>query len=286
MQRPTLVVLAALLAFVCGAWVLAAPGAQPPPAPQAQKTATADVLLGQALHQEQNEGRLEDAIATYRKVLAAPGRHARAEGAGAVPHRRVLREARRRAGRRGPQSLRGRRGRLRRSERVRAAGQGAAWRVGCEPETRDRVGHSTPALVPGARHVADAWQRRRRCCVAGRPVSRLHGWRGVRPLHLRHGHPRQPQADGREGLLAAQPAVRHEHVLDGVVARRYAHRVRLDRRGQRGGAHHQCRWHRPTDATPERASRGTVDHRRLVAGRPDDSLFRQPEDARRPIRRP
>lgn len=38
----------------------------------AQKPASADVLLGQALHQEQSEGRLEDAIATYRKVLSAP----------------------------------------------------------------------------------------------------------------------------------------------------------------------------------------------------------------------
>jgi Tol biopolymer transport system component len=36
-----------------------------------QKPATADVLLGQAMHQEQVEGRLDEAIATYRKVLAA-----------------------------------------------------------------------------------------------------------------------------------------------------------------------------------------------------------------------
>jgi hypothetical protein len=39
-----------------------------------QKPATppsAEALLGQALHQEQGQGRLEDAIATYRKVIAA-----------------------------------------------------------------------------------------------------------------------------------------------------------------------------------------------------------------------
>jgi Tol biopolymer transport system component len=50
-----------LLMLACGAWVLAAQ----------QKPVSADVLLGQALHQEQNEGRLEDAIVTYRKVLVA-----------------------------------------------------------------------------------------------------------------------------------------------------------------------------------------------------------------------
>jgi len=38
-----------------------------------QKPATADVLLGQAMHQEQVEGRLDEAIATYSKVLVAPG---------------------------------------------------------------------------------------------------------------------------------------------------------------------------------------------------------------------
>jgi Tol biopolymer transport system component len=50
-----------LLMLACGALALAAQ----------QKPVSADLLLGQALHQEQNEGRLEDAIATYRKVLAA-----------------------------------------------------------------------------------------------------------------------------------------------------------------------------------------------------------------------
>jgi len=50
-----------LLMLACGAWVLAAQ----------QKPVSAGVVLGQALHQEQNEGRLEDAIATYKKVLAA-----------------------------------------------------------------------------------------------------------------------------------------------------------------------------------------------------------------------
>lgn len=50
-----------VLVVVCSTWMLAAQ----------QKGVTADVLLGQALHQEQNEGRLEDAIATYKKVLAA-----------------------------------------------------------------------------------------------------------------------------------------------------------------------------------------------------------------------
>ncbi|MCX6550397.1 MAG: tetratricopeptide repeat protein, partial [Acidobacteria bacterium] len=58
---------------LAGAWVLAAaPRAQTQATQgEAQKPTTADVSLGQALHQEQNEGRLEDAIATYRKVLAA-----------------------------------------------------------------------------------------------------------------------------------------------------------------------------------------------------------------------
>ena len=50
-----------VILMACGALVLAA----------GQKPVSADVLLGQALHQEQSEGRLEDAIATYKKVLAA-----------------------------------------------------------------------------------------------------------------------------------------------------------------------------------------------------------------------
>ena len=50
-----------MVMVVCGAWMFAAQ----------QKPVSADVLLGQALHQEQNEGRLEDAIASYKKVLAA-----------------------------------------------------------------------------------------------------------------------------------------------------------------------------------------------------------------------
>jgi Tol biopolymer transport system component len=50
-----------MVMVVCGAWMFAAQ----------QKPVSADVLLGQALHQEQNEGRLEDAIGTYRKILAA-----------------------------------------------------------------------------------------------------------------------------------------------------------------------------------------------------------------------
>lgn len=37
-----------------------------------QKPASADVLLGQAVHQEQSEGQYEAAIATYRQVLKAP----------------------------------------------------------------------------------------------------------------------------------------------------------------------------------------------------------------------
>ena len=56
-----LVIGVVVVMVACGAWVLAAQ----------QKPASADVLLGQALHQEQNEGRLEDAIASYKKVLAA-----------------------------------------------------------------------------------------------------------------------------------------------------------------------------------------------------------------------
>jgi hypothetical protein len=42
-------------------------------APQAPATASPDVLLGQALHEEEIEGRLQDAIAIYQKVLKAPG---------------------------------------------------------------------------------------------------------------------------------------------------------------------------------------------------------------------
>ena len=55
--------------LVCAlaAGVLSAASRQQSP----QKPATADVLLGQAMHQEQVEGRLDEAIATYRKVLAA-----------------------------------------------------------------------------------------------------------------------------------------------------------------------------------------------------------------------
>jgi len=53
--------LGVVVVVACGAWVLAAQ----------QKPVSADVLLGQALHQEQNEGRIEDAIASYKKVLAA-----------------------------------------------------------------------------------------------------------------------------------------------------------------------------------------------------------------------
>ena len=72
MRRPTTVVVTTLLAAICGAYVFAAPQAQTATPTATQKPATADVLLGQALHQEQNEGRLQDAIATYAKVLAAP----------------------------------------------------------------------------------------------------------------------------------------------------------------------------------------------------------------------
>jgi Tol biopolymer transport system component len=61
MKRYSAWLLVAVLMAACGAWTLAAQ----------QKPASADVLLGQALHQEQNEGRIEDAIASYKKVLAA-----------------------------------------------------------------------------------------------------------------------------------------------------------------------------------------------------------------------
>ena len=74
MRTRTTCGLAAVLVVACGAWVLAvAPQAQSqsPTKTPPQKPASADVLLGQALHQEQNEGRLQDAIATYTKVLAA-----------------------------------------------------------------------------------------------------------------------------------------------------------------------------------------------------------------------
>jgi Tol biopolymer transport system component len=64
-----------------------------------QKPASAEVLLGQALHQEQSEGRLEDAIATYRNVMAAAdatrGQKARAQfRIGACYERLGLKEAR------------------------------------------------------------------------------------------------------------------------------------------------------------------------------------------------
>jgi Tol biopolymer transport system component len=42
----------------------------PPPYMAAQKSQSADVLLGAALHQEEVEGNLEAAIATYKKLLA------------------------------------------------------------------------------------------------------------------------------------------------------------------------------------------------------------------------
>ena len=38
-----------------------------------QKPGTADTLMGAALHQEEVEGKIEEAISTYRKVLAVPG---------------------------------------------------------------------------------------------------------------------------------------------------------------------------------------------------------------------
>ena len=59
----------ACLACALAVGVLSAAPRQPSP----QKPANADVLLGQAMHQEQVEGRLDEAIATYRKVLVAPG---------------------------------------------------------------------------------------------------------------------------------------------------------------------------------------------------------------------
>ena len=59
----------ACLVCALAAGVLSAAPRQPSP----QKPANAGVLLGQAMHQEQVEGRLDEAIATYRKVLVAPG---------------------------------------------------------------------------------------------------------------------------------------------------------------------------------------------------------------------
>ena len=61
MKRLLATLTGVLVMVACGALVLAAQ----------QKPVSADVLLGQALHQEESEGRLEDAIASYRKVLAA-----------------------------------------------------------------------------------------------------------------------------------------------------------------------------------------------------------------------
>ena len=46
------------------------PATQKTPPPTA---ASADALLGQALHEEEVEGRLQNAIAIYQKVLKAPG---------------------------------------------------------------------------------------------------------------------------------------------------------------------------------------------------------------------
>jgi len=61
MKRHSAWSIVAVLIVVFGAWMLAAQ----------QKPASADVLLGQALHQEENEGRIDAAIASYKKVLAA-----------------------------------------------------------------------------------------------------------------------------------------------------------------------------------------------------------------------
>ena len=63
-----LAVMAAVLASVAVLVAQQRPAAASPP----QLTAgSPDALLGQALHQEEVEGRLEDAITTYKKVLAA-----------------------------------------------------------------------------------------------------------------------------------------------------------------------------------------------------------------------
>ena len=60
------------LGITCLACALAAGVLSAAPRQQSQQTpANADVLLGQAMHQEQVEGRLDEAIATYKKVLAA-----------------------------------------------------------------------------------------------------------------------------------------------------------------------------------------------------------------------
>ncbi|MBP1774171.1 MAG: hypothetical protein H6Q86_177, partial [candidate division NC10 bacterium] len=61
MKRLLVTVTLVLVMVTCGVLVLAAQ----------QKRVSADVLLGQALHQEESEGLLEDAVATYRLVLAA-----------------------------------------------------------------------------------------------------------------------------------------------------------------------------------------------------------------------
>ncbi|MBP1774163.1 MAG: translocation protein TolB [candidate division NC10 bacterium] len=60
--------LAALVTVAFSGWLAIASGQQKAPKPQ---QANADALLGAAQYQEQIEGRLEAAIATYRKVLAA-----------------------------------------------------------------------------------------------------------------------------------------------------------------------------------------------------------------------
>lgn len=61
MTRRLATLIGVLVAVMAGTLVLAAQ----------QKPVAADVLLGQALHQEESEGRLEDAINSYKKVLAA-----------------------------------------------------------------------------------------------------------------------------------------------------------------------------------------------------------------------
>ena len=60
--------LAAVVTVAFGAWLAVASGQQKAPTTQ---QANADALLGAAQYQEQIEGRLEAAIATYRKVLVA-----------------------------------------------------------------------------------------------------------------------------------------------------------------------------------------------------------------------
>ncbi|MCX6545997.1 MAG: tetratricopeptide repeat protein [Acidobacteria bacterium] len=59
---------AALMTVTCGGWLAVASGQQKAATTQ---QATADALLGAAHYQEQIEGRLDAAIASYRKVLAA-----------------------------------------------------------------------------------------------------------------------------------------------------------------------------------------------------------------------